>query len=315
MERTGSAERIVSLLPSLTEIACALGLEERLVGRSHECDHPASVASLPVCTAPRFPVEGSSAEIDARVRGLVRDGLSIYAVDAERLRELRPDLVLTQDQCEVCAASLADVERALAEWTGAGVGGAPRVLSLEPALLADVFGDVQRVARAAGVEARGAALVAELTARLSTLGERTGALPRPRVACLEWLDPPMTSGHWIPELVALAGGENLFGRSGARSETLAWERLAAADPDAIVAFPCGFDLPRSRGESDALRGRPGFAELRAVREGRVFLADGNAFYNRPGPRLVESAELLAEMLHPEVFGTAHEGVAWERLDA
>jgi len=301
--------RIVSLLPSLTEIVCGLDLEERLVGRSHECDHPPSVASLPVCTAPSFDVTGSSAEIDARVRRLVRDGLSIYRVDPEALRALEPDLVLTQDQCEVCAASLGDVERALAQWTG----GQPQLLSLAPATLGDVFGDVGRVARAAGVAARGEALVASLLERISTLGERSGALPRTRVACLEWLDPLMTSGHWIPELVALAGGENLFGSAGARSVELAWEALAAADPDAIVAFPCGFDLSRTRAECDALTSRPGWAALRAVRDGRVFIADGNALFNRPGPRLVESAKALAAMLHPEVFGSVGEGVTWERL--
>ncbi len=302
-------ERIVSLLPSLTEIACGLGLEERLVGRSHECDHPPSVTRLPVCTEPSFDVAGSSAEIDARVRRLVRDGLSIYRVDPEVLRDLSPELVLTQDQCEVCAASLADVERALAEWTGR----APRVLSLAPATLADVFGDVRRVASAAGVAERGEALVASLGERIATLGERTGGLPRVRVACLEWLDPLMTSGHWIPELVALAGGENLFGTTGARSQVLEWEALATADPDAIVAFPCGFDLARTRTECAALDRRPGWLALRAVRDGRVFLADGNALFNRPGPRLVESAEALAEMLHPEALGTAGEGTSWERL--
>ncbi len=302
-------ERIVSLLPSLTEIACGLGLEDRLVGRSHECDHPPSVARLPVCTAPSFDVEGSSAEIDARVRRLVRDGLSVYRVEVEGLRALAPDLVLTQDQCEVCAASLADVERALAEWTG----GRPRVLSLAPATLGDVFGDVGRVARAAGVEARGETLVAALNERIASLGERSGALPRVRVACLEWLDPLMTSGHWIPELVALAGGQDLFGTAGASSRVVEWERIAEADPDAIVVFPCGFDLPRTRAECAALTRRSGWSGLRAVGADRVFLADGNAFFNRPGPRLVESAALLAEMLHPEVFGSAGEGVAWERL--
>ena len=303
------APRIVSLLPSLTEIACALGLEDRLVGRSHECDHPASVTRLPVCTEPSFDVTGRSAEIDARVRRLVREGLSIYRVDPGVLRSLAPDLVLTQDQCEVCAASLSDVERALADWTG----GAPRVLSLCPATLGDVVADVGRVAAAAGVGERGAAVAASLLERVSTLGERSGALPRRRVACLEWLDPPMCAGHWIPELVTLAGGENLFGTAGADSRTLEWARLVEADPEVIVAFPCGFDLARTRSECAALTGRPGWSGLRAVAEGRVYLADGNAFFNRPGPRLVESAELLAEMLHPDVFGTEGEGVAWERL--
>ncbi len=307
--------RIVSLLPSLTEIVCALGLEEHLVGRSHECDFPASVQRLPACTEPKLDASAPSRAIDDRVKALVRDGLSVYRVDAERLRALAPDVVLTQDQCAVCAASLPDVEQALAAWTG----GAPRVLSVSPSSLADVWGDVQRVAEAADAPDRGRALVQQLTERVSELGERAGKAAaaggaRPRVACIEWLDPLMGAGHWMPELVALAGGRMLLGAAGAPSPWITWEALVEADPDALLVTPCGFDLPRTRAELPALTRREGFAELRAARAGRVYLADGNAYFNRPGPRLVESLEILVECLHPDDFPARHRGAGWASLE-
>ena len=305
--------RIVSLLPSLTEIVCALGLADRLVGRSHECDHPADVAGLPPCTEPSFDAEGTSAELDDRVRTLVERGLSVYRVDADRLAAIEPDLVLTQDHCQVCAASLADVERALASWVG-GAGPGPRVVSVAPATLGEVWQSIATVADACGAAERGRALRAELTERVTEIGERTGAqAPKPTVAIVEWLDPLMSGGNWMPELVALAGGRNLFGTAGAHSPWTTWDDLRRADPDVIVAIPCGFDLARTRRELDALTGRPGFAELRAARTGRVALADGNAYFNRSGPRLVESLEILAEILHPGAFAPVHRGAAWELL--
>lgn len=301
-------QRVVSLLPSLTEIVHALGAGERLVGRSHECDFPPGVERLPALTEPAFEPQGTSRAIDSRVRELVEHGLAVYRVDAERLRGLAPELVLTQDTCAVCAASLEDVERAVAEW----VGGSPRILSLAPERLADVWGDVRRVAEALDLSERGEELAGALEARGAKVGARSRSLPRIRVACLEWLDPLMTAGHWLPELVTLAGGEPLFGRPGARSETLAWEALREADPDALVVTPCGFDLARTRAELPALTERPGYETLRAVRAGRVYLADGNAYFNRSGPRLAESVEILAEMLHPEHFTFGYEGTAWGR---
>jgi iron complex transport system substrate-binding protein len=300
--------RIVSLLPSTTEIACALGFRDALVGRSHECDHPPGVESLPACTAPRFD-DGRSGEIDDRVKDLVRRGLSVYDVDTERLRALRPTHVLTQDQCEVCAASLKDVEAALCDWTGSR----PAVVSLEPSTLGDVWDDVGRVALALGVPDRGRALASELASRVADVGERTGSLAsRPAVACIEWLDPLMGAGHWMPELVRLAGGRPCFGSPGEPSPWIGWEDLDEADPDAIVLLPCGFDRARTRKELPAVSERPEWRALRAVREGRVYVADGNAYFNRPGPRLVESLEILAEILHPDRFDFGHEGTGWER---
>jgi len=303
-------ERILSLLPSLTEVACALGLRERLVGRSHECDFPPGVEALPVCTEPKLDVAAPSGAIHARVGELVRDGLSIYRVDAERLRALRPDLILTQDHCRVCAASTRDVEAAVCEWLGA----APRVLSLSPATLREVWGSLLAVAEAAGVPERGRELAAQLTERVATIGEGAARLgERPRLACIEWLDPLMAAGNWMPELVALAGGRSALGGTGAHSPRISFETLAAADPDAILVVPCGFDLERTRAELPRLTDRPDFTGLRAARAGRVYVADGNAYFNRPGPRLVESLEILAELLHPEAFRFGFEGRGWLRV--
>jgi iron complex transport system substrate-binding protein len=302
--------RIASLLPSATEIACALGFEAQLVGRSHECDFPPGVERLPVLTEPRLDTTKASRALDADVRALVREGLSVYQVDAERLRELAPDVILTQDQCEVCAASLADVEAALLEWTGVR----PRIVSLRPRNLGDVFVDFQRVALALGAEERGRTLAVEAANRISEVGERSGRLrDRPSVVCIEWIDPPMAAGHWMPELVTLAGGRALLGEPGAPSHWITLAELAAADPDALVVLPCGFDLARTRRELPALASRGAWPGLRAVREGRVHLADGHALMNRPGPRLVESLEVLAEILHPEAFPPRHRGRWWEAL--
>ncbi|MCG8588139.1 MAG: cobalamin-binding protein [Proteobacteria bacterium] len=296
-----TAHRIVSLLPSTTEIVCALGLRDQLVGRSHECDHPPDVAGLTVCSSAQFD-DGSSRQIDDRVKDLVRRGLSLYEVDAEKLRGLEPSLILTQDQCEVCAVQLADVEAAVCDWVGPDT----RVVSLSPQTLGDVWGDIRRVGDAAGVPDRAGAVAAALADRVSLIGEQTGALARrPRVACIEWLDPLMSAGNWIPELVRLAGGEAVLATPGAHSPWIEPKALAEADPDLIVVMPCGFDLPRTRAELPAWSAQPEFRALRAARENRVFLTDGNAYFSRPGPRLVESLEILAEILHPDRFAFGH----------
>ena len=301
---------VASLLPSITEIVCALGCRERLVGRSHECDFPAEVTALPVLTEPKLDPAAPSRTIDEQVKALVSEGLSVYRVDAERLRGLAPDLVLTQDQCEVCAASLEDVEKALEDWMGAR----PLVLSLDPKTLGDVWRDIVRVAEALGVPQRGQTLCEELASRVTEVAERTQRVrPHPSVACIEWIDPLMAAGNWVPELVTLAGGRNLLGESGAHSPWLEADSLRAADPDVIVALPCGFDLARTRAELPALSDTAQWRELRAVREGRVYVTDGNQYFNRPGPRLVESLEILAEILHPDLFPPSHRGTSWEPL--
>jgi iron complex transport system substrate-binding protein len=295
---------IVTLLPSATEIVCALGQEARLVGRSHECDFPSSVQALPALTAPAFEPGGSSAEIDRDVKSLLSRALSVYRVDAEKLAALRPSLIVTQTQCDVCAVSEDEVRAALASVTGVQ----PRIVSLAPKRLADVWRDIWRVADALDVPSHGAALVARLEQRVVEVSESARAhAERPTVATIEWLEPLMAAGNWVPELIELAGGHNLFGAAGQHSPWLKWDALVAADPDVIVVMPCGFDLARTRAELSLLTARPGWHELRAVRQGRVAIVDGNQYFNRPGPRLVDSLEILVEILHG-----GEPGDGWER---
>lgn len=302
--------RIVSLIASATEIACALGFADQLVGRSHECDFPESVQRLPVCTAPKFPVHGSSYEIDQRVRAILQESLAVYRVDAEQLRQLRPDVILTQAQCEVCAVSLRDVEQVVCQW----LDSRPRIVSLVPNGLADVWTDICLVADALGVPERGTALVERLQQRMAAIAERARlAGSRPTVACIEWIEPLMAAGNWMPELVEMAGGVPLFGTAGQHAPQMAWPQLVEADPEVILIMPCGWDIARSRQDLPALTGKPEWPRLRAVRDGRVYIGDGNQYFNRPGPRLVESLEILAEILHPEHFSFGHDSAGWQRL--
>jgi iron complex transport system substrate-binding protein len=301
--------RIVSLIASATEIIHALGRGGDLVGRSHECDFPPEVRRLPVCTAPKFDVEGSSCAIDERVKALLREGLSVYRVDADQLAALRPDVIVTQTQCDVCAVSLRDVEQAAC----ASLPSRPRIVSLAAENLAGLWDDVRRVADALAVPDGGRGLVERLRQRMADIALQAEGLRKPTVACVEWIEPLMASGNWTPELVELAGGVNLFGVAGQHAPWLTWDALRASDPDVIVVLPCGFDLARTRAETPALTRLPGWADLRAARAGQVYLLEGNQYFNRPGPRLVESLEILAEVLHPGVFAFGHEGTGWQRL--
>jgi len=309
MSAANHSRRVVSLIASATEIVCALGFEDQLVGRSHECDFPAGVRRLPLCTEPKFDVEGTSYQIDQRVKAILQEGLSVYRVHADTLRALRPDVIVTQSHCEVCAVSLRDVEQAVCAWLDAR----PRIVSLAPDGLADVWAGFGQVAEALGVPERGAAVVARLCARMQAIEERAAELgERPTVACVEWIEPLMASGNWMPELVAMAGGVNLFGEAGKHAPWLTWQQLVEADPDVILVLPCGFDIARTRQDLPLLTNRPEWTGLRAVRGGSVYLLDGNQYFNRPGPRLVESLEILAEILHPGAFHFGHEGGGWQR---
>lgn len=302
-----SEHRVISLIASATEIVCALGFEDRMVGRSHECDYPPSVEKLPVCSSSKVDVDGSSRAIDDQVRAIVADALSVYRVDGRLLDELAPTVVVTQTQCEVCAVSLKDVEQAVCEL----VASEPKIVSLEPMDLGDVFDDIGTVAGALGRPERAEWLNAGLTARLDAIRERTCQLAdRPLVGCIEWIDPLMHAENWVPELVEIAGGKVMLGEAGRHSGYFEFERMVEADPDVIAVMPCGFDIPRTAAEMPPLTAQPGWSDLSAVRNGRVFLTDGNQFFNRPGPRVVESAEILAELLHPEEFDFGHRGSGW-----
>jgi iron complex transport system substrate-binding protein len=295
--------RIVSLLASGTELACALGAGDELVGRSHECDHPSWVTRLPALSRPTFDVAGSSADIDRLVREKLRAGEPLYQVDEEGLEALEPDVVITQTHCEVCAVSPGtpgcrlNRRQAVALETG----------SLEGILRA--FADIAAVL---GRREAGERLVAEARARVERWRAATAPLPRPRVVCLEWIAPPFALGNWGPELIDAAGGENLLGTAGQHSTSTAWEAVRAAAPEVLIVAPCGFGLERAASEMPALVGQPGWSELPAVRAGRVYVADGNLYFNRSGPTVFETIDLLAEMLHPGVFPARHEGTAWRR---
>lgn len=301
--------RIVSLIPSATEIVACLGGENDLVGRSHECDFPAGVASLPALTAPRIDLGGGSGAIHAEVTRALTEGLSIYRVDLDLLAELRPDVIVTQDQCEVCAASLAQVEEAVC----AVLPTRPAIVSLKPCSLADVFDDFRRVAAAIGRDPRDAVEV--LRRRLDGVAERRPETP-PRLAFLEWVDPLMGPGLWTPELIALAGAEPVFGAAGAHTQARPATTLREADSDIILVAPCGYTVEQSLAERAVLEALPGWRELSAVRAGRVAVADGNAYFNRPGPRLAESAEIVAAVLSDARAGrrpprsSARDGFIW-----
>ena len=303
------APRIVCLLPSATEIVHGLGLTSSIVGRSHECDFPSEIRSVPEITFAHVDSTAPSDRIDEDVKNRLSKGLSLYGIHEHLLREARPDFIVTQTQCDVCAVSLADVQKFVAQDLGIDA----EVLVLEPSILNEVWQDIRNVSQAIGVIETGETLVDSLKARLETIYQRTASLPRPRVAMIEWTAPMMAAGNWVPELVDIAGGQNLLGTTGQHSDWLTEDQLVAADPDYIIVTPCGFDLARTKKEMLALAKLPSWADLRAVQEGKVYAVDGNAYFNRPGPRLVESAEILAEILHPTEFSFGHADDAWERF--
>jgi iron complex transport system substrate-binding protein len=310
VNRSGNVNRIVSLIASATEIVCALGFESQMVGRSHECDFPPSVKRLPICTRPKFQVEGLSYEIDQRVKAILQEALSVYRVDAALLESLQPTHIITQSQCEVCAVSLKDVEDAVCQFTSSH----PVIVSLEPNALADVWADIRRVAGALAVADVGEKVTAALQQRMEAIANRTRTLEsRPTVACIEWIAPLMAAGNWMPELVEMAGGINLFGQAGKHSPWMKWEELVEKDPDIIFISPCGFDIKRTLEETHLLAAKPEWSRLNAVQSGRVFVADGNKYFNRPGPRLVESLEILAELFHPKLFQFNHRIDGWISL--
>lgn len=289
--------RIVSLLPSATEIVCALGLEDRLVGVTHECDYPTAVRSLPRVTRTLIPTEATSREIDTLVRDRMNAQSALYTLDMDALTALAPDLIVTQALCDVCAVAEEEVRSAACM-----LPSGPRVLNLEPETLDDVLECVRRVAEAAGQPARAVPVIAALRARVDAVVRAVSrATSRPRVALLEWLDPPFSTGHWNPELVRLAGGEDGLGRPGQKSVTLGWRQVLDWQPEVVLISCCGFTAERALREAAMLRDVEGWGELPAVRSGRVFVTDGASYFSRPGPRLVDSLELLAHVLHPALY--------------
>lgn len=290
--------RVASLLPSATEIVCAVGAEAELVGISHECDFPESVRHLPALTRARLRPARTSGEIDRAVRSVLQDTLAVYEIELERLEEARPDVIVTQDLCDVCAVSFNDVCSA----TAALVGQEIRIVNLHPTRFDDIWSDVRRVAEAVGRTTEGAAVVSGLEARIREIARRSSArTERPRVVTIEWLDPVMLGGMWMPELIERAGGVPLVTRPGQHAPTLTKDALQALTPDVVLIKPCGFPLDRTLEELSILKTALPWESWHAVQDGRVYVADGNAYFNRPGPRIVESLEILAACLHPGAF--------------
>ena len=290
--------RICSLLPSATEMLFALGLGDRVVGVSHECDFPAAARGLRVLTRCAFDSSNlTQGQIDGAVRELARSGKSLYEIDDEALGEANPDLIVTQDLCHVCAITPAEVDRATAR-----LANKPEVISLNPSTIEDVFNDMMRIADAAGVA--GLPVVEPLQARVKAIAPLSLAPAKPTVGCVEWLEPLWRTGHWVPEMVQLAGGDEVLAALGKPSRPLEWAELQDRDPEILVMMPCGCDLIRTREAFSRVRERYPWEDLKAFRDNRFYLVDANSYFSRPGPRLVEGLELLAELIHPEYFSSS-----------
>lgn len=302
--------RIVSLLPSTTEIAAALGFTESLVGRSHECDFPERVRTLPVLTKPKYPGQTDSAATDREVKNLLEQGLSVYEVDADRLAELKPDIILTQDHCEVCAASLADVTEALRSYTDSE---SVEVISVSPVSLQGIFDSFQMIGDALDAGDNAQLLVHEIRERLDIIRNTVHGEPEKSVVTIEWIDPLMTAGNWIPEITGIAGGEHLIAEPGKHSPWLQWKTVLECNPDVLLIMPCGYSFDQTSRELHLLTEKPGWDELKAVQKGEIYLLEGNQYFNRPGPRIFDSTRILAEILHPELFESVHEGSGWKQF--
>ena len=302
--------RVLSLLPGATEIVCALGMGSSLVGRSHECDYPPEAASLPVCTKTHINPAASSRQIEEDVRKTLRLALSIYSLNLPLISELRPDVILTQAQCAVCAVTLEDIQAEIS----ATLDYSPKIVSLQPTRLAHLWDNIYEIAEAIDATDAARPVVKQLKIRLVDIIEKTAQIEaRPGVGCIEWTDPLMAAGNWVPDLVAMAGGRNAFGEAGKHSPRLSWSALASQNPEVLIVMPCGFDLARTRIESAPLLLQPEWSGLKAVKNGKVYVVDGSHYFNRPGPRLVDSVEILAEILNSQKFNFGHRGKAWEKL--
>jgi len=306
--------RIVSLLPAATEWICEFGAGPELVGRSHECDYPPAVQDVPVVTEPTYDAEGDSAAIDDAVQEQLRDGLSLYQVDLDRIKALDPDRIVTQDQCEVCAVSLSELEEELRNWAGQNL----EIVSMRPQTLKEVLDEALRLGRAMKRADEAMQAIGALETGLRALREHVGVdrstnpQSLPSVACIEWLEPLMVAGHWMPDVVEMAGGRAVLGTAGEPTRRVDWTDLRAADPDVIVLMPCGFSIEETQRDLHYLTGREHWKGLSAVQDGRVALLDGNAYFNRPGPRLYRAIEVLASVLYPDTLTLRPEPAAWER---
>ena len=299
--------KIVSLLPSTTEIICRLGYQHLLVGRSHECDVPESITNLPVITKPGFKSDVSSSEINRQITHLIRNGLSVYRVDDEKLNQLKPDVILTQDQCEACAASFSDIKEAVSKKVDKDIN----IVSVSPSNLQEVCESFGQIGAAVGDYFSGANLADYVFKKMESLKSAIKVEDDyPTIACIEWLEPLMCAGNWIPELANYARCNYLLGNAGEHSPVITWETVIEANPDIIILFPCGYSIQQTLDEMGLLTGKDEWQTLKAVQNEQVYIADGNQYFNRPGPRLLDSAYILAEIAHPEHFDSRFQGNGW-----
>ena len=304
-------KKVLSLLSSATEVVYALGCEDQLVGRSHECDYPPAVMTLPICTKPKFNVDGSSIEVDEKVKSILQNALSVYYINEDLLKELKPDIILTQSQCEVCAVSEKDVKSVVKNITGIN----PDIISVEPNSVKDIFKDIKIIAEALNVVDKGADLIDFMKNRIRTLKKSYDVKSELTVAAIEWIDPLMAAGNWVPELIEMAGGINLFGEAGKHSPWMEYKDLIEKDPDNIIIMPCGYNIQKSIIEIDSLIKQKGWKEINAVQNDKVYITDGNQFFNRPGPRIIESLEILIEIFHNDKTDFKHIDSGWINFDS
>ena len=304
-------KRVLSLLSSTTEVVYALGCEDQLVGRSHECDYPPAVMTLPICTKPKFNVDGSSIEVDGQVKSILQNALSVYYINEDLLKELKPDIILTQSQCEVCAVSEKDVKSVVKNITGIN----PDIISVEPNSVKDIFEDIKIIAEALNVVDKGADLIDFMKNRIRTLKRSYDVKSELTVAAIEWIDPLMAAGNWVPELIEMAGGINLFGEAGKHSPWMEYKDLIEKDPQTIIIMPCGYNIQKSIFEIDSLIKQKGWQKINAVQNDKVYITDGNQFFNRPGPRIIESLEILIEIFHNDKTDFKHIDSGWINFDS
>ena len=301
-------KKIVTLIPSATEIVAFLGMKDSIVGRSHECDYPKDLQNIIKLTSPKINIEGSSSEIHQQINKILENSLSVYKVDIEELKKLEPDVVITQAHCEVCAVSLSEVEDIVTNHLNEKT----KIISLQPNTLKEIFDDFYRVSRGLNLEKVNTEnLIKPLKNKLENIEILGARQKRYKVACIEWIDPLMAAGNWIPEMVKISGGEDIFGKKGKDSHWIKFDEIKKKDPDIIIFLPCGYDINKTTNEVKQLFDKEvKWKNLKAYKNNKIFIVDGNQFFNRPGPRIIESLEIFAEIIHPDIFNFNHKFEGW-----
>ena len=300
-------EKIVTLIPSATEIVAFLGKKNLIVGRSHECDYPKDLNKIKKLTSPKINIDGTSREIHNQITGIIENSLSVYKVDVDELKKLNPDVVITQAHCEVCAVSFSEVEKIIASFMNKKT----KIISLQPNTLDDVFNDINRVAQGLNIdEITTKNLIKPLEERVKNIQIKSLRQKKKKIACIEWIDPLMAAGNWIPEMVKISGGEDVFGKSGKDSHWIKFDEIQSYNPEIIIFLPCGYNIKKTKKEADSLLKNEKWQSLKAFKNKQIFIVDGNQFFNRPGPRLVESLEIFAEIIHPNIYEYNHKNLNW-----